>query len=154
MAKKEVREPREKFINSVNLLRPLDMTTIGTNSDPCFGKYNDPKAVECKKCGDFEVCAMVFGQNNHKLRAKVEAKGNFLDIEEEAIDKLTPTQKARKLIRRLVITNKSISLDQLEKEVIAGVEITKGEFKKCLKKVLDGSNKFEVNNNKLILKNP
>lgn len=152
MAKKGIREPRENLIHTVNLLRPLDMNTIGSNDDPCFGKLYDPKAVECKKCGDFEVCAMVFGQNNHKLRAKEEAKNNFLDIEEEKIDKLTPLQKGRKLIRRIVITNKAIGIAQLELEVGAGLGLSKEEFKKCLKKVLKGSDKFELKNNKLILK--
>lgn len=150
--KKEFREPRKDLINTVNLLRPLDMNLIGSDNDPCFGKLYDPKAPECKKCGDFEVCAMVFGQNNHKLRAIEEKKGNFLDMEEEAIDKLTPLQNGRKLIRRIVTTNKSISVTQLEIEVCAGLELSKADFKKCLNKVLNGSDKFELKNNKLILK--
>lgn len=151
MAKKK-REPRTDKINKVNLLRPVNIFELGTENDPCFGKLYDPTAPECKRCGDFEVCAIVFGQNNHKLRDKVEEKENFLDIEEEAIDKMSDLKKAKKLIRRIVITNKTISLTQLEKEVTQGLEISIKKYKKALEKVLAGSNKFLISNNKISLK--
>ena len=77
------RKPRN-VINKqdVPVTEPFDITKFGSEEDPCFGKLNDPKAPECKMCGDFEFCAMVMAENLNKVRQKEEKKSEFKDLSE------------------------------------------------------------------------
>lgn len=81
MAKKKTREPREKT-EQVDFLKPIDIKKIGTSDDPCFGKLYDLSEEACKRCGDSELCAVVFSQTKaKKVRKKVESKNRFKDLE-------------------------------------------------------------------------
>ena len=75
------RKPRTSIEEeSFDPLVPFDITKFGTSEDPCFGKYNDPKAEECQRCGDYEFCSIVTAHNLKKLRAKEEFKVEFKDL--------------------------------------------------------------------------
>lgn len=83
MAKKDNREPRdtEEFEDD-DLLTPFDVTKLGTDEDPCFGKLYDLKAEECKICGDIEVCSIAFSQKLTEKRLNIESETKFKDLEE------------------------------------------------------------------------
>ena len=82
MAKRS-RQARENFAKqNIPLTEPFDITKFGSDEDPCFGKLNDPKAPECKICGDFEFCAMVMAENLNKKRVVEETKTEFKDLSE------------------------------------------------------------------------
>jgi hypothetical protein len=74
------RKPR-KMTKGIDFLKPINIEDFGGPDDPCFGKFNDPKAAECMRCGDCELCAVAQAQNMHKKRAKIESKQKFKDLE-------------------------------------------------------------------------
>lgn len=74
------RKPR-RMTKGIDFLKPIDIKDLGTENDPCFGKHNSPKAPECMKCGDCELCAVVTAQNLIGKRTKVEGKQKFKDLE-------------------------------------------------------------------------
>lgn len=82
-----MREARHKVkMKDEDFLVPVDITIFGSQDDPCFGKHNDPRAKECSRCGDAEVCAIVQAQRLHLKRLKEEKKQPFKDIEEPNMD--------------------------------------------------------------------
>lgn len=79
------REPRNKpkEHKDLNALSPFKYTDLGTPNDPCFGKLYNMKNAACKRCGDFEACAIVYSQKGFvKEMEKQNKKGAYLDIEE------------------------------------------------------------------------
>ena len=54
MAKKKKQLPD---LSKQDILTPIDVSTLGTNGDPCFGIGYDLSTKECKLCGDSELCA-------------------------------------------------------------------------------------------------
>lgn len=77
------RKPRSNIADQgVRLSEPFDITLFGSDKDPCFGKLNDPKAPECKICGDFEFCAMVFAEGLNKKRKIEEKTNDYKDLSE------------------------------------------------------------------------
>lgn len=93
------RQPREDINKAqIDLLKPIDVLSLGGEEDPCFGKYHDLKAPECMDCGDAEFCAIVKAQNLHQERAVIESSQRFKDIEEGENELLKKRGKAKKLI--------------------------------------------------------
>lgn len=75
------RKPREKD-EGIDFSKPIDITKLGTSEDPCFGKLYDLSTDECKRCGDSELCALVFAQGKLKdKRTKIEKDNRFKDME-------------------------------------------------------------------------
>lgn len=74
------RKPR-RMTKGIDFLKPINIKDLGTKDDPCFGKYNDPKASECMRCGDCELCAVATAQNLVSKRTKIEGKQKFKDLE-------------------------------------------------------------------------
>lgn len=149
------RKARNKAINKVDTTKPLigiDLFKLGSENDPCFGKLYDPKDDICRRCGDIEVCAIAYSQNNHKLRKKAETTFTAMDMEEMEIDKMSDTLKAKKLIRRLINNHKVISIDNLKLQVEAGLGITGEKFEKILTKVLSKTDKFVISGKNISLK--
>lgn len=93
-------------------MKPIDISIIGTNKDPCFGKHHSIKAIECQRCGDVEVCAIISSQQIHKEIAKAEKVGRFKDMEEA---ELIMDQNAiiKKLILRKIEKGKKPNLKKL-----------------------------------------
>lgn len=80
MAKRNSRKNIKE--DDIDLLVPVDITLLGSDEDPCFGKLHDLKAPECMECGDADFCALVKAQNLHKKRLVIENNQRFKDIEE------------------------------------------------------------------------
>ena len=72
-------------ISEKEISKPLDVLSMGSADDPCFGKEWDLKAKECKRCGDSEICAVVMAQGMKAIRAEIESDNRFKDLEEAEI---------------------------------------------------------------------
>lgn len=92
MAKKKLLD-----LNKQDILTPVDITQLGTNGDPCFGKGYDLSTKECKLCGDSELCAFKMSQELNITRKQLEAKNNYKDL-----DVLEDTKGIKKYIRGLI----------------------------------------------------
>ena len=69
MAKKKQKLPD---LSKQDILTPIDLSTMGTNGDPCFGIGYDLSTKECKLCGDSELCAFKMSQNLNITRKELE----------------------------------------------------------------------------------
>jgi len=95
------RKPRKEIKSKdVDLLKPIDVLSLGSDDDPCFGKLHDLLASECKSCGDSEFCAIVKAQGLHKERLDIESKQRFKDIEEADQELATKRVDAKELIAK------------------------------------------------------
>ena len=79
-----------------DVLQPLDIKSIGSNGDPCFGIAYDLSTEECKQCGDSELCCIKFAAALGKTRKELEEANNYKDME-VMVDKVS----AKKLFRSL-----------------------------------------------------
>lgn len=99
MAKKKkdlLKDAREELEHG-DILKPLDISTLGTNSDPCFGKHYDLSTKECKMCGDSELCCIKFTALMGKTRKELESETQFKDLEP-----LVDIEGCKKYYRKLV----------------------------------------------------
>ena len=96
MAKRDSRDNIDK--TNVDLLKPIDILSLGSEDDPCFGKLHDLKAPECKNCGDSEFCAIVKAQGLHKERLVIETEQRFKDIEEAEEEMIKRKRDAKEKI--------------------------------------------------------
>lgn len=105
---KNKREPRKKT-KKVDFLEPIDITKFGSEDDPCFGKLYNLSTKECKRCGDSELCGVIFSQNMNKVRKDIESKQRFKDLEMDlpkqnpALTKWVREKKAQGLSRSEII---------------------------------------------------
>ena len=74
MAKKKKQLPD---LSKQDILTPIDVSTLGTNGDPCFGIGYDLSTKECKLCGDSELCAFKMSQNLNITRKELEQKNQY-----------------------------------------------------------------------------
>src|SRR5690554_4994224 len=96
-----MRERRKKSIDltKVDLMKPLKFEDFGSANDPCFGKHYSPKATECKRCGDADICSILSQQKLHLDVAKQEKKYPFKDVDEaNLVDE--QNKKLRGLLRK------------------------------------------------------
>ena len=93
------RKSRKTINEDTDLLKPIDVLSLGSDEDPCFGKLHDILAKECKACGDSEFCQIVKGQGLHKERLKIETKQRFKDIEEADEEMGKRKAEVKKLIK-------------------------------------------------------
>lgn len=77
MGDRKKRKAPKKF----DYMEVIDITTIGTKDDPCFGKLYDLSENTCRMCGDNARCAIVQSQNQLGDRKTVEKKNRFKDLE-------------------------------------------------------------------------
>jgi len=80
-----MRKRRTSKIKPQEYIIPIDVTQLGSTDDPCFGKIYDPRASECKRCGDSEACIIAQQQKMLGKRDIIEKKNNFLDLIEPEI---------------------------------------------------------------------
>lgn len=158
--KKEKRVARNEQAEKINLLFPIDITQLGSEDDPCFGKLHDPKDPICISCGDCELCQIMHAQNNHSVREKVEKKGKFKDMEEKEIyDKMdgagqtsekTDMKKLKKYIRKTLRRERKLSVDELTpfiQDLFPTYPIKK--LRPLLNKLAEKSGKFTIKNDTL-----
>jgi len=86
--------------DAYDLLKPIDVLTLGSETDVCFGKFHDLKASECMECGDAEFCSIMKAQNLHKDRIKIETSQRFKDIEESDYEMTQLKRQAKNLITK------------------------------------------------------
>lgn len=83
-------------------LMPFDLSKIGTNDDPCFGKAYDLSTPECKQCGDSELCAIKMSQMLRVTRKELDDKNQYKDL-----DVLEDVAGMKKYMRGLIRKDKS-----------------------------------------------
>lgn len=66
MAKKQKQKELIK-LEDTDILKPIDISQIGSNGDPCFGKEYNLSTKECKMCGDSELCCIKFVELMEKI---------------------------------------------------------------------------------------
>lgn len=91
------KDAREELENG-DILEPMDISKLGTNGDPCFGKHYDLSTKECKMCGDSELCCIKFTDLMGKTRKELEADTQYKDLE-PLIDMAGCKKYYRKLVR-------------------------------------------------------
>jgi len=96
---KDKRKPREEVSKEdIDFLLPVDITKLGSDEDPCFGKLHDLSASECLECGDSDFCALAKAQNLHTVRFNIEQNQRFKDTEESDLEMVKKRTEAAKLI--------------------------------------------------------
>jgi len=148
------RKPRNKMSKEVNLLYPVNLEDFGTDKDPCFGKHNDPKAPECQRCGDCEICAVVQSQNMHIKRGEVEKGQKFKDINNEIKHTALDLKDIKRFIRNYLKTLKGqyVLIDTLTNEVVINYSIKKAKAIKIVTDLGEKSEHIKFTKNKLKLK--
>ena len=117
MGKDKKRKSRRELSKKLDVSKAITLDMLGTKDDPCFGKFYDPRAAECNRCGDSELCAIAMGQLNHLKRDKTEKSFNFEDIEELKINPKKKSELLKDFKKELTLTIKDhtrgIKLDKL-----------------------------------------
>lgn len=126
------RKSRDKIDKSnYDLLKPIDILTMGSEDDPCFGKFHDLLAKECRLCGDSEFCAIVKAQNLRIGNLEVKDNKRFKDVEEgKEIDEKKKL-KAIKLIDEY--RSNGLKSTKILLKVWAETHLPKDEIKQLLK---------------------
>lgn len=83
-------------LSKQDILTPIELGSIGTNGDPCFGKSYNLSSKECKICGDSELCCIKFAAAMGKTRKQLESENDYKDLET-----LVDVQAVKKTIRNL-----------------------------------------------------
>ena len=100
MAKDKKKKKRDlPDISKVDPIVPLDIDSIGSNGDPCFGKGYDLTTNECKMCGDSELCCIKFAAALGKTRKELEKETDYKDLE-TLVDILAVKKNIRALNRK------------------------------------------------------
>lgn len=155
---KETREKRNKLSKTTDLNIPITIDIIGTNDDPCFGKLYSPKAEECSRCGDSEICSIVMGQLNHLKRGEQEKKEKFKDMEETTIPQNPKKENLKKLIknriRKMVKMGGEAGVQKslVVEDIYASYNkdgYDKTKIEKMITKVVSTSDKITLTKNKL-----
>nr|DAL41688.1 MAG TPA_asm: hypothetical protein [Caudoviricetes sp.] len=81
------------------ILKPIDIDSIGSSDDPCFGKAYDLSTQECRSCGDSELCCIKFAEMMGKTRKELEEKNQYKDME-LLVDKVAAKKTFRALRRK------------------------------------------------------
>lgn len=106
--KKNKRIPKDvSRIDFKDAQKPIDITLIGTDDDPCFGKLYEPITEECHACGDSELCAIVHMHTMDQERKKAEKKSKFKDSSKPVkTPKFMSTTKLCSIIEKNLKRNK------------------------------------------------
>lgn len=93
------------------ILQPVDINSLGSGNDPCFGKEYDLSTEECRMCGDSELCCIKFAALMGKTRKELEEENQYKDIE-VLVDKVAARKTFRALKRKG--EDKKTILDKLQ----------------------------------------
>lgn len=110
MAKKKQTLPD---ISKHDPLVPIDITQLGTNGDPCFGKGYDLTTKECKLCGDSELCAFKMSQELRITRKELEEKNKYKDL--DVLEDIDGIKKYMRNLKRKGLEKKEIISKAVEK---------------------------------------
>lgn len=81
MAKEKKPKKSLPDLSKTEILKPVDIDSIGSNGDPCFGTKYDLTTNECKMCGDSELCCIKFAAAMGKTRKELEKENDYKDLE-------------------------------------------------------------------------
>lgn len=123
MAKQKKQKQNLPDISSAEILKPLNIDSIGTNGDPCFGTQYDLTTDECKMCGDSELCCIKFAAKIGKTRKQLEAENDYKDLEI-----LVDIPAVKKTIRALL--RKGEDRKTIKQKLQAKYGVTEEEAKK------------------------
>lgn len=102
-------------------LEPIDITKLGSNGDPCFGKGYDLSTKECKICGDSELCAFKMAQDLNITRKELDDKKHFKDLDiledVQAIKKFMRNLKRKNVSRKDIINQASEKFEVPQKDL-------------------------------------
>lgn len=109
-------------------INPVDLMSIGTNGDPCFGKGYDLSTKECKQCGDSELCAFKMAQALGKTRKELEESKHYKDL-----DVLEDVDGIKKYMRKLKRAGESRR--EIVKKTSLKFEVPTGDLRKIYKEL-------------------
>lgn len=109
-------------------LVPIDITQLGTNGDPCFGKGYDLTTKECKLCGDSELCAFKMSQELRITRKELEEKNKYKDL--DVLEDIDGIKKYMRNLKRKGVERKDIIAKAIEK-----FEVPKDTIRKIYKEL-------------------
>jgi hypothetical protein len=132
MAKKQKQKGLIK-LEDTDILKPIDISKIGSNGDPCFGKEYNLSTKECKMCGDSELCCIKFAALVGKDRKQLEKENEFKDLE-NLVD-LKAVSKTIRYLKRKDESKKTI-LDKIQ----AKYELSREEARTIYKSVINKQN--------------
>ena len=84
----------------------IDVTQLGSNNDPCFGKGYNLSTKECKLCGDSELCALKMAQVLKITRKELEEKNHYKDL--DTLEDVEGIKKYMRSLKRKGLTRKEI----------------------------------------------
>lgn len=131
MAKKQKQQLIK--LEDTDILKPIDISQIGSNGDPCFGKEYNLSTKECKMCGDSELCCIKFAELVGKDRKQLEKENKFKDLE-NLIDIKSVSKTIRYLKRKGEI--KKTILDKIQ----AKYELSREEARTIYKQITSKQN--------------
>lgn len=99
MKQKKTKKSNLPSLVGKDVLQPVDINSIGSNGDPCFGKAYDLSTAECKQCGDSELCCIKFAAALGKTREELEEANNYKDME-VMVDKVAAKKTFRSMKRK------------------------------------------------------
>ena len=109
-------------------LEPIDITALGSNNDPCFGKEYNLATKECKMCGDSELCAFKMSQALNITRKELEDKNHYKDL-----DMLEDVKGIKKFMRSLI--RKGKDKKEIIKKASEKFEVPKKDIRKLYKQL-------------------
>jgi len=137
MAKDKKKKKRDlPDISKADPLVPIDIDSIGTNGDPCFGKGYDLTTNECKMCGDSELCCIKFAAALGKTRKELEKENDYKDLET-----LVDIPAVKKTIRNL--KRKGEDRKTIRQKLQAKYHLSESEAKDLYRKYKPKSDKSE-----------
>lgn len=98
--KRDKKKQKLPELSKQDILTPIELESIGSNGDPCFGKSYNLSSKECKICGDSELCCIKFAAAQGKTRKQLESETDYKDLET-----LVDIQAVKKTIRNLKRNN-------------------------------------------------
>lgn len=125
MAKKKSKETKPVSQKEIDLLKPVDILSLGSEHD-CFGKEYDLSTDECKRCGDSEFCVIATAARMKKVRGKVEKEVEFKDISQGSIPKEVYKFIENKMKRK-------VPLDKIGKRIVKRFGIPSNQVKELIK---------------------
>ena len=109
-------------IKKQNPLVPIDITKLGTNGDPCFGKQYDLSTNECRLCGDSELCAFKMSQTLNVTRKELDEKNHYKDL-----DLMEDVDGIKKYLRSL--KRKGLSRKEIVDKAVHKYEVPKKDIR-------------------------
>lgn len=124
--KRGLSKAHEELVNG-DILKPIELETIGSSNDPCFGTKYDLTTPECKMCGDSELCCIKFAAKMGKTRKELEKENHYKDLEI-----LVDVKAVKKTIRAL--KRKGEDKDTIKQKLQAKYGVSAEEAKQLYKK--------------------